>query len=295
MDEMDTLINAFYRRALSGEWRSYRREALELLRQGFDADGAAWWTRSRKAEAEAGELTQVPFNFTSPLKLARLPPPETGDEAVTEMGGAAVALVYAPARSGLLHTLALEFPQPPTAQTRARFARVGAHLCEASALCLHQFIQRDDWLHAMGRANRGAAALVDAEGTLYATSDRFRALLDELAAGTETWRLPFPLPRHALGERGGEFSAGELHLRVEPCGSWYLVYARKPLPLDQLSPREQEIARALSHGKTLKSIARQYGIAVSTVANHTTRIYRKLAIYRREDLIGLLRGGTGGH
>ncbi|MBV8062622.1 MAG: response regulator transcription factor, partial [Nevskia sp.] len=41
-------------------------------------------------------------------------------------------------------------------------------------------------------------------------------------------------------------------------------------------------------GKTLKSIARQYGIAVSTVANHTTRIYRKLAIYRREDLIELL-------
>jgi DNA-binding CsgD family transcriptional regulator len=294
MDETDTLISAFYRSAMSGQWQGYRRAALERLRQGFAADGAAWWTRSRQARAKAGELTQLPFDFTSPLKLARLALPPSADTALMPIGDAALALVYAPARSALLHTLVLEFSQPPAPETKARFARVGAHLCEAGALCLHQFIQRDDWLQALGRANRGAAALVDAEGTLYALSDRFRVLLEELAAGAPNGRLPFALPLHALGEQGGEFVEGGLHLRVERCDGLYLIYARKPLALDQLSPREQQIARALSHGKTLKSIARQYGIAISTVANHTTRIYRKLAIYRREDLIGLLHGRTGG-
>jgi DNA-binding NarL/FixJ family response regulator len=69
----------------------------------------------------------------------------------------------------------------------------------------------------------------------------------------------------------------------------YLVYARRSQPLDGLSPREQEIARALSTGKTFKSVARQCGIATSTVANHASRIYRKLGIYRREELFELIR------
>ena len=149
-------------------------------------------------------------------------------------------------------------------------------------------VRRDDWLHSMGRANRGSAALVDAAGTVYAVSGRFRGLLQESGHAGDIARLPFSLPEGVLGEEGGELMENGLHLRVARCGNLYLLHARKPLPLDALSPREQEIARALSNGKTLKSIARQYGIAVSTVANHTTRIYRKLAIYRREDLIELL-------
>ena len=72
-----------------------------------------------------------------------------------------------------------------------------------------------------------------------------------------------------------------------------LLYARKVQALDGLSPREQEIARALAAGKTLKSVARQYGIATSTVANHASRIYRKLGIYRREELFDLIRSTSG--
>jgi DNA-binding CsgD family transcriptional regulator len=65
------------------------------------------------------------------------------------------------------------------------------------------------------------------------------------------------------------------------------------MPLDSLSVREQEIARALGSGKTFKSVARQYGIAASTVANHASRIYRKLDIFRREELVELLRAPDG--
>ena len=129
---------------------------------------------------------------------------------------------------------------------------------------------------------------IDAVLAEFDDGGRFRGLLQESGHAGDAARLPFSLPEGVLGEEGGELMEGGLHLRVARCGSLYLLHARKPLPLDALSPREQEIARALSNGKTLKSIARQYGIAVSTVANHTTRIYRKLAIYRREDLIELL-------
>src|SRR3546814_3905087 len=85
--------------------------------------------------------------------------------------------------------------------------------------------------------------------------------------------------------------SSDLHFRVQPQGSLYLINARRPHPLDVLSPREQEIARALALGKTFKSVAREYGIAISTVANHASRIYRKLGLYRREELVELGRGG----
>ena len=40
-------------------------------------------------------------------------------------------------------------------------------------------------------------------------------------------------------------------------------------------------------------MARQCGIATSTVANHASRIYRKLGIYRREELFELVRTAGG--
>jgi DNA-binding CsgD family transcriptional regulator len=285
MDSTDALINALYCAATEGDWQSFRGRALGLLCEHYGASAAAWWTRGVKADE--GELTQHPQPFLNHAALARFKLPSGQDAAVVQASPNALAFLYAPAASDLQHTVVLSLPADAQVDPEL-LKRVGAHLCGAGSLAMLQFVRRDDWLHSMGRANRGSAALVDAAGTIYAVSGRFSTLLEEAGHGSEVTRLSFPLPEDVLGEEGGELMEGGLHLRVARCGTLYLLHARKPLPLDALSPREQEIARALSNGKTLKSIARQYGIAVSTVANHTTRIYRKLAIYRREDLIELL-------
>ena len=291
MDTGDRLINSLYCMASDGEWRSFRAQALTLVCGSLGADAGAWWTRSLRHSA--GELTQFPQEFITIEALARVVPEAGAGHTVSTISPTAVAFVYAQAGSELLHTLAFNFPQRNRRPADELLTRIGAHMSEAAALSTLQFVRRDDWLHGMGRANRGSAALVDASGAVYALSSRFSALLEEIGEDKAAARLPFVLPEDALGENGGEFTSGDLHLRVSTCGTLYLLHARKPLPLDALSPREQEIARAISNGKTLKSIARQYGIAVSTVANHTTRIYRKLAIYRREDLIQLLRARPG--
>jgi DNA-binding CsgD family transcriptional regulator len=284
MDSTDALINALYCAATEGDWQSFRGRALGLLCEHYGASAAAWWTRGVKSDE--GELTQHPQPFLNQAALTRLKL-GAGQETEVQASPSALALLYAPSGSDLLHTVVLNLPAEAQPDPEL-FKRVGAHLCGAGSLAMLQFVRRDDWLHSMGRANRGSAALVDASGIIYAVSGRFRTLLEEGGHGSGLTRLPFALAEEVLGEEGGELMEGGLHLRVARCGSLYLLHARKPLPLDALSPREQEIARALSNGKTLKSIARQYGIAVSTVANHTTRIYRKLAIYRREDLIELL-------
>jgi len=200
-----------------------------------------------------------------------------------------VIFVHEHREGGPFSSVFLGIPRGAGPALGDQIARVAAHMIEASAFALTQYIGRDDWLSRLGRTSRGSAAFVDAVGTIYAISPQFIDLLEEAGLAAGKSRLPFALPEEVQGPSGGEFVCGTLHIRVARQGNLYLLHARKPLPLDSLSPREQEIARALGDGKTLKSIARHYGIAVSTVANHTTRIYRKLAIYRREDLVELVR------
>ncbi|MCK9193745.1 MAG: helix-turn-helix transcriptional regulator [Nevskia sp.] len=289
MESTDELIHGLYRGAVEDEWREYRGRALARVCEKFGASAAAWWTRGENNDG--GELTQHPQSTVTAAALAALKFPADNGENLLELPGrnqTSVALYYPHSGTAVVSTVLLNFPSDRKLPSNEAIKRVIGHMIEAGALALRQFIRRDDWLASMGRANRGSAAMVDAEGNLFALSEHFRAMLDN-GTGAALAKLPFELPEAVLGEEGGEFVNGPLHMRVTRCGELYLLYARKPLPLDSLSPREQEIARALGNGKTLKSIARQYGIAVSTVANHTTRIYRKLAIYRREDLIELVR------
>lgn len=292
MDAVDDLLLSMYRAAAEDDWREYRPRGLLRLCEHLGAASAAWWTRGAGGSGnERGQLTQIPQPHVDTAALAALTFETETETAVLELAiGRSLSLaIRYPHRDGtLLSTLLLSFAvgrKPPSAE---RLQRLVFHLVEADALSLRQFIRRDDWLQTMGRTSRGSAALVDADGAVHAASESFIALIGGDGAKAVS-QLPFELPEDVLGDEGGAFVEGSLHLRVSRVGPLYLVYARRPLPLDSLSPREQEIARALCNGKTLKSISRQYGIAVSTVANHTTRIYRKLAIYRREDLIELVR------
>ncbi|MDE2149494.1 MAG: helix-turn-helix transcriptional regulator [Gammaproteobacteria bacterium] len=276
MDAADRLIADFYRLALEADWQPFRAEVLEKLCAALGVNHAAWWTHG--VGRRGGVLNQYPESLISLPALTELAAAVASGVVDTSAGPALLlrvehlneALVSAVLLVGSVRDQV--FPLP----------RVVGHMVEAGAVALHQFIRRDDWLASLGRQSRGSAALVSADGTVFAASDNFRALVNADGA------VPFAIPDAALGN-GGDFRHQGVHLRLSRCGPLYLMHARKPLPLDQLSPREQEIARALSRGKTLKSIAREYGIAVSTVANHTTRIYRKLSIYRREDLIELVR------
>lgn len=60
-----------------------------------------------------------------------------------------------------------------------------------------------------------------------------------------------------------------------------------PLPA-QLTEREQQIAQHYAQGKTYKEIARALHISPSTVRNHITRIYAKLEIGNKAELIQYL-------
>jgi DNA-binding CsgD family transcriptional regulator len=60
-----------------------------------------------------------------------------------------------------------------------------------------------------------------------------------------------------------------------------------------LSGRETQVALALSRGKAVSDIARELRIAPSTVSGHLQRIYLKLGVHSRAELIERLRRQPG--
>ncbi|MGH8462089.1 MAG: response regulator transcription factor [Stenotrophobium sp.] len=302
---LDRVIQAFYTAAVEDQWLTFRPHALQMLCEWLCADSAAWHTHS--SSALPGEFTDYPSGsgltreqlqalpFGPGLReLVFKPLPGELQPGKPAHGYHGYAVHYAHRGSGdLCSTVLLRLPPDGTVRKLDDTRRAIGHMVEADTLALRNFIQRDEWLHSLGRANRGCAALIDMHGAIYAASARFRELLGDEFKLDGFNVLPCPVPADAITEEG-TFRHGSLHFRLSKQGPLYMIYARRITALDGLSPREQEIARALSTGKTFKSVARQFDIAISTVANHASRIYKKLGIYRREDLAELTRVSAKG-
>ncbi len=60
-------------------------------------------------------------------------------------------------------------------------------------------------------------------------------------------------------------------------------------PLDDLSPRERDVAKGLLEGLSYKDIARRLGLSCSTVTNLVNRIYAKLSVHNGVQLARLAR------
>lgn len=63
---------------------------------------------------------------------------------------------------------------------------------------------------------------------------------------------------------------------------------RRLTRIDMLTPREREVARALSDGHSHKEVARLLGLAPATVRNQTQAIYSKLGVDNRASLCAML-------
>lgn len=290
MNDTDVAINTLYQKALFDSPAEFRSGGLRLLAEYAGAESAAWVTHNERGVI--GEFTVLPASLSaSPQALVRLEIPDESKIFRLPTNGnkrLGHAVRHTHLTAELTSTVAMWFAGSSKPPPSDDLCRIVGHMAEAAALALRNFILRDERLADMGRPSRGATALIDASGVIYACSGRFRELLQDEFRVDSLAQLPFTIPDDALSG-DGLFSQGNLRFRSSRLGSLYMMHARQPQPLDSLSPREQQIARALGRGKTFKSVARQCGIAVSTVANHASRIYRKLGIYRREDLVEMVR------
>jgi DNA-binding NarL/FixJ family response regulator len=63
---------------------------------------------------------------------------------------------------------------------------------------------------------------------------------------------------------------------------------RRLTRIDMLTPREREVAHALSDGHSHKEVARLLGLAPATVRNQTQAIYQKLGVDNRASLSAMI-------
>lgn len=283
-------IHQIYQTLEQDDWRLSRWQGLHRLQQYAGASAAVWNTSA--FGHRSGVLTQLPG---LPLPAEEAFASARDHEIAPWAGGWVLSLKLAHfnSPSRLISQVCLYWtPANPSREEPdvdiPALRSLAEHLVHASDLSFSLFVQQDDRLQRMGRSSRGLAALVDAEGAVFAATDRFLASLGERSRLEPVVHLPFALPNLAPSAVT-TLQHADQHWRVLCMGGLYMLHVRQPQLLDVLSPREQQIAHALAKGRTFKSIAAQCQIAVSTVANHASRIYRKLGVFRREELIARMQ------
>jgi DNA-binding CsgD family transcriptional regulator len=79
--------------------------------------------------------------------------------------------------------------------------------------------------------------------------------------------------------------------RMELRASGRTLRRREPATREQLTPQELQLARLVSEGKTNREIAAILFVSPKTVEFHLTRIYRKLEIHSRSELVRRMIAG----
>ncbi|GAB6984842.1 LuxR C-terminal-related transcriptional regulator [Nocardioides pyridinolyticus] len=108
---------------------------------------------------------------------------------------------------------------------------------------------------------------------------------------TDPQRLDALLDEVAALLRAGDYQADEregvlLDVTVGPVRC--LIIHQEPALRVTLSPRERQIALMVAHGRTNQAIATSLDISVWTVSTHLRRIFAKLAVSSRAEMVARL-------
>ena len=126
-------------------------------------------------------------------------------------------------------------------------------------------------------------ALADARGFLREASPAFVA---RLRSEWPEWRgRSLPEPLASLAGAGQPYASATVSFDVKRSGELRWIAARPERALDQLSPREGEIARRYACGETHTAIATSLSLSPATVRNHVANCFRKLAVNNKAELV----------
>ncbi len=124
------------------------------------------------------------------------------------------------------------------------------------------------------------SALVDKQGTYHAVTQQFLDILEAEAPEQPTQQFPFEFIQRSEG-----FTTGNLTVEVKQFGELYKLSLRAKSPFDDLTQREKQVIDGICQGNTFKQIAKKLSLSPSTVSNHLYRIYLKLGVHTRSELV----------
>ena len=265
----------------------WSRESTALLRD-VDAVGMLPWALAglAQAAAQAGEA-ELARGAVHEMELRPLG--HKGFEC--ELGLARAWSAAADGELSRAHAQALAAADLAQSRGQAAFALRALHvLCRfgeaaGAAPRIARLADHVDGPFAQLAAAH-AAALVARDGrTLLEVADHFGALDARLLAAEAAQAAA--AAHHAAGReasaRGGR-ALRPLAGALRDCRPPTLLAGS----VQELTPREREIALLAASGLTSRQIAERLVVSVRTVDNHLQHAYRKLGIARREELPGVL-------
>lgn len=319
MTGIDPLIARLYRATAEVPAADFRRWALETVRSELPFDAAIWGTGHEStlqfhthttldvdpslfddllAHRHINPISQ--FFFVDARSETPVQPPRFGQAvAMSDLmpdedffSSAIYQKVFKPRgisrilsslhlheRSGIFTLLSLyrfDAKHRFSDQEKAQQQQLLFHLLESERHAFYLRLQSE-------RMRTGEHfALVDSQGIYQQMDSGFLDLLEHYVPPVKPGvpRLPFTLQSDTLAIKG-------LRVRFIEEGELMLVGIHPEHPLDQLTEREWDVVNGVSSGKTFKTIARELALSPSTVANHLYRVYNKLGINSRNELLAL--------
>jgi DNA-binding CsgD family transcriptional regulator len=145
-------------------------------------------------------------------------------------------------------------------------------------------LSRDNMLRHASSQDEGVA-IVNGGGWVLASQPPFAALA-RAEWGSPGPRLPASFVEDGLERKSWRGRA--IALRIQQLPPYYLLRATPVSPLEALTARERQVAEQFARGLSYKEVAAELHIAPTTVRNHLARIYDKLGLETKSELVRLL-------
>ena len=146
---------------------------------------------------------------------------------------------------------------------------------------------------ALSRPTRGAEAVIDSDGLIYAADDNFSlALRQHFAAWIGPIIPPAVMPIFTAPD--GLRTVAGLDFTLSRGAHRHILAATPANRDDRLTHAETRVARLFAEGQTHAQIAGRLGVSPSTIRNQIAAIYRKLDIHSKAELARIVPPPRGG-
>ena len=316
MEAFSGLLLRLYRQAQDMPLAEFQAWALGAAREAIPFDSALWVTGVMGPE---GGIVHSACVYRQPPDMMenyeRIKQHDTlGFETFSHMGQTInAALTTDPSwrprlhpdvmahvkRYGMEHVLTTHIDEPVLRLfTAVAFYRAnpGQPFTEAERLFKQNLMphlveawntNRFNFMHSSGRvaAQPGLArAICDKRGVLYNVSKGFEELV---LAEWPDWhgpRLPQVMLDALSGKRRHLYTGHAIVGTIKALNDMLMLCVRRVSSVDQLSPREFEVASRFGRGMDFRKIAEELHIAPVTVRNHLQAIYAKLGVSNKIEM-----------
>lgn len=320
MEAFSSLLLGLYRQVQNTSPTEFQRRALDAAREALAFDSALWGTGAMNPE---GPVVHAVYVYRQPPDMMenweRIKQHDSVNAEAFSCFGLTVnaALSTDPywqtrfhpdamahtKRYGMAHVLATIIAEPVSRLfTGVSFYRAdpAQPFTEAERLFKQNLMphfaeawntNRFNFIHSTnkdGAQPDHARAICDKKGVLRNASQHFECLM---LAEWPDWhgpQLPGVLLDTLSGKEQRQYTGHGIVATIKALNDMLLLSVRRKSAVDQLSPREFDVARRFGRGMDHRNIAEELQIAPATVRNHLQSIYTKLGVGNKVEMARII-------